>query len=145
MKVRTALFSLLVIICTSCSVMCNRKSALPGTKWTNVQKEFVADAGTMTITHTLEFTSRKDVRLEYEYLMPAHPAMYMNENGTVDTIPASSSENVIKGSYSVHRNKLTICWEDGSQKEFELKDGAIVGEVYTGHTLVFTRDGGTKE
>ena len=36
MKVRTALFSLLVIICTSCSVMCNRKSALPGTKWINV-------------------------------------------------------------------------------------------------------------
>ena len=34
---------------------------LAGTQWQFVEKIFVADAGTMTITHTLSFTSDKEV------------------------------------------------------------------------------------
>ena len=51
----------LIVLCfTSFTAMC-KNPVLKNTKWTAVQEMFVADAGTMTTTITLEFGSAKDV------------------------------------------------------------------------------------
>ncbi|MBQ9660785.1 MAG: hypothetical protein IJV37_05920 [Bacteroidales bacterium] len=118
--------------------MC-KNPVLKGTRWTAVQEMFVADAGTMTITHTLEFTSDKEVLVGYSSYMPAHPAMYMNPDGTVDTIPAHSSENTEAATYVYRRGKLTITSADGLSSEYVFqKDGTFVREEPWGEKLVFS-------
>ena len=119
--------------------MC-KNPVLKGSKWTAVQKEFVADAGTMTITHTLEFTSGKDVLVKVSTYLPSHPAMYMNADGTVDRIPASSSEREYAGTYKIRRGILTITEEDGSQEHYIYNDDdTFTGHAFPGETLSFTR------
>lgn len=122
------------------SVMC-KNPVLKKSKWTAVLKEFVADAGTMTITHTLEFTSAKEVRISEKTNMPSYPAMYMNPDGTVDTIPGWSSEKSETGTYKLRRGKLTIITtEDGLPQEYTvMPDGTLVRELPWGETLVFSR------
>lgn len=118
--------------------MC-KNPVLKGTKWIAVEKTFVADAGTMTITHTLEFTTAKDVVVRERSYLPEHPAMYMNADGTVSRIPASESESEYAGKYKYRRGILTITEEDGSDElYFYKKDGTF---VRLGHfeELVFSR------
>ena len=113
---------------------------LKNTKWKAEQKMFVADAGTMTITHTLEFGAKKDVVIRGESYLPAHPAMYMNPDGTVDRIEASSSEWSDKGTYSFKRGMLTITTEDGHSKVYLLQDdGTFTYTESYGEILVFSR------
>ncbi|NLZ20324.1 MAG: hypothetical protein GXY24_08735 [Bacteroidales bacterium] len=123
---------------SSMTAMC-KTPVLKNTRWTAVQKLFVADAGTMTITYTLEFISDKDVRIREESHMPSYPASYMNADGTVDTIPGHSSETVEAGTYHFRRGKLTVTMEDSLPKEFALqRDGTFTVEWY-GDPLVFSR------
>ena len=134
-------FVLIVLFfCSTQSVMC-KNPVLKNSKWTAVLKEFVADAGTMTITHTLEFTSAKEVRISEKTNMPSYPAMYMNPDGTVDTIPGWSSEKSETGTYKLRRGKLTIITtEDGLPQEYTvMPDGTLVRELPWGETLVFSR------
>ena len=66
----------LIVLCfTSITAMC-KNPVLKNTSWVAVQEMFVADVGTMTITHTLEFVSDKDVVVKEVTVMPSHPAMY---------------------------------------------------------------------
>ena len=120
------------IVLFSCSVMQSKKPVKntgpvqPGTTWEYVEKMFVADAGTMTITHTLEFTTDKDVKVSWKSYMPAHPAMYMNRDGSVDTIPASGNESVDEGTYAVGKDKVTITLKDGTVQEYQLIEGDML-------------------
>ena len=119
--------------------MC-KNPVLKGSKWTAVQKVFVADAGTMTITHTLEFTSGKDVLIKESTYPPSHPAMYMTADGTVDRIPASSSENESVGTYKIRRGILTVKEEDGREKlYFYNDDDTFTGNVFPGEEVTFSR------
>lgn len=132
-------FVLIVLfISSSCSLM-SKNPVLKGNKWTAVQEMFVADAGTMTITHTLEFTSAKDVVIKESTYLPSHPAMYMNPDGTVDRIPASSSETELRGTYKFRRDVLTVTLEDGTVKEFTYMDGDFLGQAFPGGKGLFTR------
>ena len=118
--------------------MC-KNPVLKGTKWIAVEKTFVADAGTMTITHTLEFTTAKDVMVRERSYLPEHPAMYMNADGTVTRIPASESESEFAGTYKYRRGNLTVTDEEGSEALYFYKnDGTF---VRLGHfeELVFSR------
>ena len=124
---------------TSLPAYC-RKPVLKKTRWTALQEMFVADAGTMTITYTLDFISKKEVRIKEESFLPAHPAMYMNPDGTVDRIPARSSESEEAGIYRVRRGILTITTEDGLRQEYTIReDGTITREEPYGETLIFQK------
>ena len=114
---------------------------LAGTQWQFVEKIFVADAGTMTITHTLSFTSDKEVTLTVENHMPSYPAMYVNPDGTIDRIPGSHSVTEKKGTWSLRRKVLTITFEDGSEEVYDYTDGKIVSlrRTLSGETIEFTR------
>ena len=132
------LVCLLMLI--SLPALCCRKPALKKTQWKAVQEMFVADAGTMTLTYTLDFISSKEVRIKEESYLPAHPAMYMNPDGTVDRIPAHSSESEEAGTYRVRRGTLTITTEDGLRQDYTiLKDGTITREDPLGGTLIFQK------
>ena len=118
-----------------------KKPVLKNTKWVCEQKMFVADAGTSTETYTLEFTSAQECTYTMAWYLPAHPAMYMNPDGTIDTIPASHSEHVSKGTWTCKRDKVTITFEDGTTKEFDYKDGKLVDTVpgITGDQMVYEK------
>lgn len=98
----------IAVLCASCSVLCNKKLHLKKTAWSCVEEEFVADAGTMTITTTLKFVSAKEFVLETLMEMPAYPSMYMNPDGSHDYNPATSSTWTKQGTYSVKGNVITL-------------------------------------
>lgn len=138
---RVFIVSIVLLFAYSCSLMC-KNPVLKGTRWTAVQKMFVADAGTMTINHTLEFTSGKDVLVGWSTYLPAHPATYVNPDGTVDTLPAQSSENTEPGTYVYKRGKLTITSKEGYTTEYVFQeDGTFLCEEPRGEKIVFSRSG----
>lgn len=114
-----------------------KKPVFKNTKWVCIQEQFVADAGTMTETHTLEFTSAKDCLLKVRWVLPAHPAMYRNPDGTVDIIPGSSSEYEQAATYRYRSGKLTLQMEDGSTKEYLYRDGQLTDRSLVGEGRVF--------
>ena len=126
-------------IIVSCSAM-GKTPVFKNTKWTAIQEEFVADAGTMTITHTLEFTSAKDVVVSEKTRMPSYPAMYVNPDGTIDTMPGWSSEYSKQGTYEIKRDTLIITTEDGTVTEYAIKsDGTFTYELPYGAVIEFSR------
>lgn len=133
-------FVLIVLFISSSFMAMGKNPVLKNSKWTAVQEIFVADAGTMTITHTLEFTSGKEVKILEKSHMPDHPAMYMNPDGTVDRIPGYTSESSEAGTYSYRRGILTITTEDGNEAlYFYQKDGTFTTSHPWGEILVYTR------
>ena len=123
----------------SCCIMNAKEPVFKNTEWVFIEKMFVADAGTMTITHTLKFTSDKEVEVGWKSYMPAHPQMYMNSDGTVDTVPASGNEAVDKGAYVYKKGLLTITKEDGSVYEYKYMNGLLVSETSYGTGMLFEK------
>ena len=131
----------LIVLCfTSFTAMC-KNPVLKNTKWTAVQEMFVADAGTMTTTITLEFISDKEVRVHEKSYLPPYPAMYMNPDGTIDTIEGWTNERETKCTYSYKKGILTLTEEDGdSRVYFYQSDGTFhFMDSFAHETLVFTR------
>ena len=126
-------------IFSSCCIL-SKNPVLKGTRWTAVQEMFVADAGTMTIHHTLDFLSDKEVLVLWESYLPAHPAMRMSPDGTVDTIPASSSESKNTCTYTFEDGILTVTTQKGlSESYIYQKDGTFTRQESWGETIVFSR------
>ena len=131
-------FVLIVFILSSSLSAMGKNPVLKNTKWTAVEEMFVADAGTMTITHTLEFISKKDVRIHELSQMPSYPAMYMNPDGTVDRIPGFTTERSETGTYRYRRGVLTITTENGLELTYTiLPTGSIAGKTPWGGLVVF--------
>lgn len=91
-----------------------KRPSFRNSTWICQQKEFVADVGNMTITFTLRFLSGKKCVLERDAVTPSHPAMRMNPDGTVDTIPGSRSTTESRGTWKYRGDTLTITFEDGT-------------------------------
>ncbi len=106
--------------------MDTKKPKLKGTVWKSIEKEFVADAGNMTVTQTLEFTSGKEVTITTTRVMPSHPAMRKNPDGTVSTIPGWESSDSKKGTYKFKSNMLTITLENGHNLHFFYRDEKFI-------------------
>lgn len=106
--------------------MDTKKPKLKGTVWKSIEKEFVADAGNMTITQTLEFTSGKEVTVTTNRVMPPHHAMRKNPDGTVSTIPGWESSDSKKGTYKFKSNMLTITLENGHNLHFFYRDEKFI-------------------
>ena len=131
-------------ISLSCCIMGKntvKNPVMKGTKWTATQQMFVADAGTMTIIHTLEFTSDKDVMARQRGSMPPYPAMYMNPDGTVDTLPGHSFEYDEPSTYAFRDGKLILTRnEGGGETEYTFQpDGTLTRVESWGETLVFSQ------
>ena len=145
MKLRfTSLASLcgaIALFFTSCGSMDAKKPVLKNTKWVCIQKMFVADAGTSTETFTIEFTSAKECTYTMSWFLPSHPAMYVNPDGTIDTVPASHSESVEKGTWAYRRGKVTLTMEDGGTKVFSYKDDKLISDTpgLDGNLMVFEK------
>lgn len=137
MKTYISLLAVMTLL-FSCAMQA-KKPDLKNTRWVCVQKTFVADAGTMTETYTLEFTSDKSCVWKASWKMPAHPAMYMNPDGTVDTIPASSSEWVSQATWRFDGKQVILLMEDGSTKEFRYEDDRLIGPERPDGEMVFER------
>ena len=132
--------SALLLTLLSCTVMNAKKPVFKNTVWENKQEIFVADAGTETITHTLEFGSGKDVKVRWYSYLPAHPAMYVNRDGSIDKIPASYYEDVKEGTWEYKHGKLTITLEDGTKVDYDYQAGMLLGgKDFDGSNLVFKK------
>ena len=131
-----AVVSLLFLSCTGLSA---KRPVFKNTKWVCVEEMFVADAGTETDTTTLEFGPGNEVVIRRSWFLPAHPAMYVNPDGTIDTIAAMSNEYTSKGTWKYRRGKLTVTLEDGSQEEFDYEEGMLVQKGAVGGVKVFRR------
>lgn len=129
-----------LILLTSCSVMCNKKSSLKKTRWTCEYQEFIADAGNETVTVTLEFVSAKDYVMVVNRHLPPYPAMYMNADGTVDTMPGHDSEYTVKGTYVSNNNVITLTPEDGAPKTLLLEQGKLLSKDISYQPLTFSRE-----
>ena len=89
--------ALMAVIILSCSVMKKNDPAFKNTEWVAIEEMFVADAGTMTITHTLKFNAHDSVTVGWKSYMPAYPAPYMNRDGSVDIHPPPAVNTSTKG------------------------------------------------
>ncbi len=129
-----------VLVFSSCSIMCKKKSVLKDTKWSAEETEFIADVGNAKRVITLELLTDKDFRLTNMYVVPSHPAMYMNADGTVDVIPGHSSVYMEEGTYKFNGSKLVLTTTEGLKKEYEYRDGTLLGEGLPGSHVVFHRE-----
>lgn len=130
---------LTVFLFISVTAMC-KKPVFKKTVWEAVEKIFVADAGTMTITYTLEFTSAKNVQIKEESNLPPYHAMYMNPDGTVPMMPGQHSERTETGTYRVKGNMLTITTDDGHESlYFITREGKLTHMGYNGTELEFSQ------
>ena len=134
--------ALAAVSCISCSAARARKNCYRNTTWKCVYEEFLADAGTMTITVTLEFVSAKEYVMKNVAYMPPYPAMYMNPDGSVDMNPGFSSEHSSTGTYKVGRNEITLTEEDGGTKTLILLSGKLVSDDLSYQHPEFTREPG---
>ena len=131
---------LAAVLLTSCSALSSKSPGLAGSRWTCVQKEFVADAGTETTTFTLSFVSAKEYVLETASVLPPHPAMYMNADGTVDTLPGHSSERTEKGTYTVRRGIIVLTTDGGLTHTLRQVSDTLESPDLSYRPVVFTRE-----
>lgn len=122
----TVALAVMAIACLSFAMTDGKRPKLNNTKWEHKTEMFVADAGTQTIKMTFEFTTKKDVTFTFHSYLPAHPAMYRNNDGTVDVIPARESSYSKKGTYKVKGSKIKVTWEDESTEELLFTANVIV-------------------
>ena len=108
-------------------------------RWSGGYEEFVADVGTATVTMVLEFTSGKDFMLSEEYSMPAHPATYVNPDGSIDMIPGRGFRSEYKGTYRDRGRVLVLSMEDGTEMELRREGDGLVGETPFGEEVVFRK------
>ena len=113
----------MVFIFASCSVM--KKNTFKDTVWTGEYRMFVADAGYETTTVELSFTSGKDFKMTSRSTLPPHPAMYMNPDGTVDTLPGFSREYEQSGTYTIGDKVLSLQMDDGTSMELLYGEGYL--------------------
>ena len=124
-KVITIIAFAFVLLMVSMDLSAKRP-VFKNTKWACVEEMFVADAGTGTDTTTLEFGPGKEIVIRRAWYLPAHSAMYVNPDGTIDKIPAMSNESTSQGTWKYRRGKLTVTLEDGSTEEFSYVEGTLV-------------------
>ena len=138
--VRLTVLAAALLAVSSCSILCKKKATLRGTAWVAEDLEFVADVGTATLTYRLVFSSDKEFTMATEFYMPAHPATYVNPDGTIDRIDASSSRYESSGTYRYNGKTLTLTLSDGYPMDLTREGDSFVTETRFGEMLVFTKD-----
>ena len=132
-----AAMALLIPSCATSSK--GKKVGLKDTHWVCVQELFVADAGTQTETYTIDFVSADECVVKNKSVLPAHPATYVNPDGSIDTIPERKSESVSRAKWVSRYGKLILQLEDGTTRVLELKNGKLEGPGPYGEEMVFEK------
>lgn len=127
------------MVSVSCCVLRGRKADYANTRWTCVYEVFVADAGTEKTTVTLDFDAANGFTLEEKSVMPSHPAMYVNPDGTIDTIPGSSREYTLRGTFEVKGNVLILTAEDGTVHKLDILPDRLVSDDVSYQKLLFEK------
>lgn len=127
------------MMCVSCCALRTHKASFANTRWTSTFEEFVADIGTETVTFTLSFGAEKDFTLEEKSFLPAHPATYMNPDGTVDTLPAISREYTLRGTYTQKGTDLLLTTEDGTLHTLQILPDRLVSDDLSYQKLLFEK------
>lgn len=120
----------LFLVFASCSVM--KKNTFKDTVWTGEYRMFVADAGYETTTVELSFPTGKDFKITFRSVMPPHPAMYMNPDGTVDVQPGFSREYEQSGTYTFRNNILSLNTDEGTTLELRYLEGTLECSQFPG-------------
>ena len=136
---RLSMMAAALFLLSSCSVMCHKKTTLRDTQWIAGYNEFVADVGTADVVLTLQFTSGKDFTLTEEFVMPSHPATYVNPDGSVDKIPGHTSRSSSSGTYRDAVKTIVLTRQDSPRMVLVRQGDTFVGEDRYGHTLVFRK------
>ena len=126
------------LLCASCCLLRGQKSGLANTQWTSSYDMFVADAGTEKTTVTLTL-GKKDFVLDWESHLPAHPATYVNADGTIDTMPATTRQRTQRGTYKVKSGLLVLTDESGAVHRLYIVSGQLKSKDLTFQELVFSR------
>lgn len=137
---RFAILAALLVSTASCSILCRKKANLRDTAWVAKEQEFVADVGTATMTYRLVFSSEKEFTMATEFVMPSHPATYVNPDGTIDRIEGSTSRHESSGTYTYNGKALTLTLSDGSLMALTRDEDSFVTETGFGEKLVFTKE-----
>lgn len=141
MKPKIVLLAATSALLLSCSCMFLPKNKVTNTQWNCVYTTFVADVGNETTTVSLFFITDKDYLKVTKSVTPSHPAMYMNPDGSVETIPGSSTEYASQGTYSLKKGELTLL-EDGVPVMVLMQDaGRLVTKEMdriSGQPLIFS-------
>ena len=139
-KTRFAIFgTLLSLLIPSCFTAQAKKPVFKNTQWICIHKILLLDVGTMTETYTLDFTSNKECVYTYRWVLPAHPASFVREDGKVDVIPSSSSETTVNGTWRYRGGKLNVELEDGSKRTYLYKSGKLYDSILSTDELVFEK------
>lgn len=140
----TGVLLVTALVCASCGMLNSgkSKSKYANTRWTSSYEMFVADAGTETTTVTLTFGPTNEFVLNFESHLPSHPAMYMNPDGTVDTIPGSSRSYSRRGTYEVKTDTIVLTNESGTVNTLRIAPNRLLAPDLTFEALVFEREGG---
>ena len=128
-----------VILCSSFSLDCSKKPSLKNSRWTAGYEQFVADAGTQTTTVSLEFISAREYVLKIESILPPHPSMYRNADGSIDMQPGMSWEDTSKGTYKIKRDAIVLTDEKGKENILLQVNGQLHNGSIASHPLTFTR------
>ena len=136
---RITLMAALLFSLSSCSVMCNKKTALQGTRWVAEFQDLIFDVGTATGVLSLEFISGKDFTLTETYSVPDHSATYVNPDGTIDRIPGHTSRSTSSGTYRYKGNTLTLTSPESPTLVLTRQGDTFVGEYYSTKELVFRK------
>lgn len=131
------------LVCASCCMLKSgkAKSQYANTRWTSSYEMFVADAGTETTTVTLTFGPTNEFVLDFESHLPSHPAMYMNPDGTVPTIPGSSRSYTRRGTYEVNSDTIVLTNESGTTNTLRIDAPRLLAPDLTFEALVFEKEG----
>lgn len=137
-KTRFAVFgTILSLLFPSCFSAQAKKPVFKNTQWICIHKMLILDVGTMTETYTIDFTTNKDCVYTYKWVIPAHPASFVREDGTVEMIPSSGSESTFQGTWRYRGGRLTLSLEDGSTQTYHYKDGRLIDPIASTDQLVF--------
>lgn len=131
-----AAITLLTVACTNARA---KKPALNNSIWVCERQMFVADVGNMTEIYTLKLMPGKKCIFHSEWIMPAHPATYMLQDGTVETIPESRSESSAQGTWSYSRGELTVTGEGIPNMTLIYHNNSLVCEEFYGQKGTFVK------
>ena len=134
-----SLLGAFIIMTVACTTVEAKKPALRNSVWVCEREMFVADVGTMEETYTLKFLPGKKCIFESRWYTPAHPAMYVNEDGSIDTHPASSSESTYNGTWRYRLGILTVTLEDDREYVFVFQNDALVTDEFYGLQGTFVK------
>jgi hypothetical protein len=95
--------------------------------------------GTEKTTVTLDFDAANGFTLEGKSVTPSHPAMYVNPDGTIDTIPGSSREYTLRGTFEVKGNVLILTAEDGTVHKLDILPDRLVSDDLSYQKLLFEK------